>query len=83
MMCRKGISIRCLFDSIIHFHRDSYRLPTDNLDKLRFSPTIETKGETFYKFVFEIDDEPQDTFLRTDALKKGFETINVFNLGKY
>ena len=83
MMRRKGIAGRCLFDSRVHFHWETYHLPMDNLDKLQFSSTVEKKGETFYQFVFELDDEPKDTFLRTDAFKKGFASINGFNLGRY
>ena len=36
-----------------------------------------------FKFEFNIDCEPNDTFLRTENFKKGFVVLNGFNLGRY
>ncbi len=82
MMRKKGIVGRCLLDGKIHFGWNAYPLPMDNLDRLEFTKDIVNGGKTFYKFLFECD-EPADTFLRTDNFRKGFATLNGFNLGRY
>lgn len=38
---------------------------------------------SFYKAKFVINENPLDTFLKTDNFKKGFVIINGFNLGRY
>ncbi len=83
MMRKKGIVGRCLFDYRIHFHWESRHLPMDNLEKLDFESGECLQGEVFHKFLFNVDGKPKDTFLRTDNFKKGFATINGFNLGRY
>lgn len=55
----------------------------DNLEKLSFCDTAAYGAKTFYKFEFRIEDDPRDTFLRTDNFKKGFVVLNGFNLGRY
>lgn len=82
MMRKKGIAGRCLLgENKIHFNWTVYTLPMDNLDKVVYGGKIE-EPTRFYKGKFYID-EPCDTFLLTDNFKKGFVTLNGFNLGRY
>ncbi len=82
MMRKKGIAGRCLIDSKIHFNWNVYTLPMDNLENLSFSKTVPEEKSVFYKGGFELS-ETADTFLRLDNFKKGFVTINGFNIGRY
>lgn len=68
-----------------HFGWDMYSLPMDNLDKLEFTPIDENafSQPAFLRGYLNIDDKPCDTFLRLDGFKKGFVTVNGFNLGRY
>ena len=73
------------FGNQFHFGWDMYALPMDNLDKVDFKPLEETEINcpTFLRGELNIEGKPQDTFLRLDGFKKGFVTINGFNLGRY
>ncbi len=82
MMLKKGIVGRCLIDGKIHFGWDVYPLPMDNLDKLTFAEQT-ASAPMFYKFRFDLNEQPVDTFLRTDNFSKGFAVLNGFNLGRY
>lgn len=88
MMRKKGIVGRCLINNKIHFGWRARHLPMDNLDKLVFDEkkVVCDKldgGNKFYRFRFYVDGPLCDTFLRTDAFKKGFAVLNNFNLGRY
>ena len=82
MMRKKGIAGRCLLGGKIHFDWDVYPLPMDNLAKLAFSQQQFPENTGFYKGSIHID-EPFDTFLKLDNFKKGFVTVNGFNIGRY
>lgn len=82
MMRKKGIAGRCLIDDKIHFNWNVYALPMDNLEKLDFAKTEFSENTAFYRGCLDID-EVCDTFLKVDNFKKGFVTINGFNLGRY
>ncbi len=82
MMRKKGIAGRCLLDNRIHFNWSVYPLPMDNLEKLRFSAEVPTENSVFYRGFLEVD-EPTDTFLKSDNFRKGFVTVNGFNIGRY
>ena len=82
MMRKKGIAGRCLIDSNIHFNWDVYPLPMDNLEMLDFSENKIAEKSAFYRGFIDID-EPCDTFLKLDNFKKGFVTVNGFNIGRY
>ncbi len=82
MMRKKGIAGRCLLDSRIHFNWNVYPLPMDNLEKLVFSSKTPAEKSVFYRGFLQVD-EPKDTFLKTDNFRKGFVTINGFNIGRY
>ena len=82
MMRKKGIAGRCLIDDKIHFNWNVYALPMDNLEKLDFKKTEFSENTAFYRGCLNID-EVCDTFLKLDNFKKGFVTINGFNLGRY
>ena len=73
------------FGNQFHFGWDMYALPMDNLDKVEFKPLeeTETEGPVFLRGELNIEGEPCDTFLRLDGFKKGFVTVNGFNLGRY
>ena len=82
MMRKKGIAGRCLLDGKIHFNWNVYPLPMDNLSNLDFSENQFNEKSGFYKGSVDID-EPYDTFLKLENFKKGFVTINGFNIGRY
>lgn len=82
MMRKKGIAGRTLIDTRIHFHWNVYPLPMDNLDKVTYGTEQPAENSVFYRGYLEIDDA-KDTFLKLDNFKKGFVTINGFNLGRY
>jgi beta-galactosidase len=81
MMRKKGIAGRLLLGRRIHYNWDVYTLPMDNLDAIDFTKAP-TEDARFYKGEFEVD-EACDTFLYLDNFKKGFVTVNGFNLGRY
>ncbi|MBQ7225669.1 MAG: beta-galactosidase [Clostridia bacterium] len=80
MMRKKGIAGRVLLGRRIHYNWDVYTLPMDNLDKLKYGAAEEPSR--FYKGTFTVD-KAADTFLYTDSFKKGFVTVNGFNVGRY
>lgn len=82
MMRKKGINGRCLIDGKIHFNWNVYPLPMDNLSKLDFTKTHFDEKSAFYKGYLDID-SAFDTFLKLDNFKKGFVTVNGFNIGRY
>jgi beta-galactosidase len=82
MMRKKGIAGRCLLDGKIHFNWDVYPLPMNNLSGLDFKENQFKEKSGFYKGYINID-EPCDTFLKLENFKKGFVTINGFNIGRY
>ena len=82
MMRKKGIAGRVLIgQNIIHFGWQVYPLPMTHLDRVTYGKPFEEKAG-FYKGYFTVD-EPADTFLYLDVFKKGFVTLNGFNLGRY
>ncbi len=82
MMRKKGIAGRCLIgNNIIHFGWNVYPLPMTNLDKVVYGKEFK-EPSGFYKGNFRVD-EVADTFIYLDNFKKGFVTINGFNLGRY
>ena len=81
MMRKKGIAGRLLLGGRVHFNWDVYTLPMDNLDKLVFGAD-NTEPSCFYKGTFNVEGA-SDTFLYLDNFKKGFVTLNGFNLGRY
>jgi beta-galactosidase len=82
MMRRKGIVGKCLFNGKIHFDWQVYPLPMDNLDLLTFGTESGEEVSRFYRGTLTVD-HPADTFLRLDNFKKGFVTVNGFNIGRY
>jgi beta-galactosidase len=82
MMRKKGIDGRCLLGGKVHFNWNVYTLPMDNLENVVYSDEIPEEVSRFYKGSFTVD-KCADTFLYLDSFKKGFVTINGFNLGRY
>ncbi len=82
MMRKKGIAGRCLLDGKIHFHWKAWSLPMDHLQGLSFKEGDCSSPSAFYRGSFEVS-QPMDTFLDFSNFKKGFVTINGFNLGRY
>ncbi len=81
---KKG-AVGMSFGNQFHFGWDMYALPLDNLDKVEFKPleSTELAGPVFLRGELNIEGKPADTFLRLDGFKKGFVTVNGFNLGRY
>lgn len=82
MMRKKGIAGRCLLGGKIHFNWDVYPLPMDNLEKLAFAAEQPAEGSVFYKGSLTVSDV-KDTFLKLEHFRKGFVTVNGFNIGRY
>lgn len=82
MMRKKGIAGRCLLNNKIHFDWEVYPLPMDNLDRVAYTEDNIEENSVFYRGYFEID-TLADTFVKLDNFKKGFVTVNGFNLGRY
>jgi len=82
MMRKKGIAGRCLLDGKVHFNWEVYPLPMDNLDKVVYGVEMPEEVSRFYKGHFNVE-KCADTFLYLDNFKKGFVTVNGFNLGRY
>ena len=82
MMRKKGIAGRCLLDGKVHFNWNVYPLPMDNLDKVVYGTEMPEEVSRFYRGHFNVD-KCSDTFLYLDNFKKGFVTVNGFNLGRY
>lgn len=82
MMRKKGIAGRCLLDGKIHFSWNVFPLPMNNLENLNFTKSEFIEKTAFYRGCIDID-ETHDTFLKLDNFKKGFVTINGFNIGRY
>lgn len=82
MMRKKGIPGRLLLgNNIIHFNWEVYPLPMDNLEKVEYNGEF-SEPSCFLKGNFQVD-KVADTFLYLDNFKKGFVTVNGFNLGRY
>ena len=81
---KKGATGIC-FSVQQHFGWDMYSLPMDNLENLEFVPgtDLNINSPVFLRGYLDIEDAPCDTFLRLDGFKKGFVTVNGFNLGRY
>jgi len=80
----KGINNAVCINTASLFNWKMYPLPMDNLDKLNFDSSLESEVPTaFYKGNLVIEDEPCDTFLRTDDFTKGVAFVNGFNLGRF
>ncbi|MBE6683152.1 MAG: beta-galactosidase [Ruminococcaceae bacterium] len=82
MMRKKGIDGRCLLNNKIHFNWTVYPLPMDNLENLEFQSAQTKENTAFYRGYLEVD-EPCDSFIKLDNFKKGFVTVNGFNIGRY
>ena len=54
----------------------------NNLSGVDFTKTQFAEKSGFYKGYIDID-EPCDTFLKLENFKKGFVSINGFNIGRY
>lgn len=54
----------------------------DNLEKVVYSAKRTEENSGFCKGYFEAEDI-YDTFLKPENFKKGFVTINGFNIGRY
>lgn len=80
---KKG-AVGMRFENQYHFGWEMYPLPMQDLTGLAFTPvTVPTVSPAFYRGTLEIKGKPKDTFLRLDGWKKGFVTVNGFNLGRY
>lgn len=81
---RKGISGARFGYQQYLFGWEMHCLPMDDLDKLKFvkAGKFDTQNPTFLRAEFNVD-KPADTFVEIVGGKKGFVTVNGFNLGRY
>lgn len=82
---KKGV-VGIRFGRQYHFGWEMYALPMDNLERLAFRPLSDDdriEQATFLRGEWSIAGKPCDTFLRLDGFRKGFVTVNGFNLGRY
>ncbi len=81
---KKG-AVGMRFENQYHFGWEMYSLPMQELSGLQFSPVREDEASVpaFFRGTLEIAGTPSDTFLRLDGWKKGFVTVNGFNVGRY
>ena len=81
---KKGITGVALVNMQHLFGWEMHCLPMDDLDKLAFTEksTLCTDNPTFLCGEFSVG-EPCDTFVEIVGGKKGFVTVNGFNLGRY
>ena len=61
---------------------ETYTLPMDSLDGLKFSKDTKIDGPGFYKGTFTAK-EQKDCFVHLESFTKGFVFVNGFNLGRY
>lgn len=71
-----------MLNNKIHFNWNAYPLPMDNLEKVAYSTEMPAESSVFFRGSFEIE-IPCDTFVKLESFKKGFVTVNGFNLGRY
>ncbi|MEG0693747.1 MAG: beta-galactosidase, partial [Oscillospiraceae bacterium] len=78
----KGITEGISLERQFLFNYDIYRLPMNHLDKLVFSTAKLYENPAFYRFEFVVK-ECMDTYIDMSQWKKGFVTVNGFNVGRY
>ena len=67
-----------------HFGWEIFPLPMENLSSLKYGRIRKNQAlPAFFKGKFNINDAPQDTFLKIPHGAKGVCWINGFNLGRY
>ena len=86
LLDRKGIVAPVRLGNQLLFHWKMYPLPLDNIDKIEFerssSPKFSKQPQFLHAF-FNIDEQPQDSFVRLDGFKKGLIWINGRLLSRY
>ncbi len=81
---RKGVSGVRYNKIRNHYGWKAYSLPMDDLSGLKFVDiSDEVCCPAFLRGCLEISGEPCDSFIRLDGFKKGFVTVNGFNIGRY
>ena len=81
---RKGITYGAGFGNNYIYHWKAYCLPLDNTGKIDWTPGTSFDGTaTFLYTELNIEDEPHDTFIKTDGFKKGVIIVNGRVLSRY
>ena len=81
---RKGILGGVRIGQAFHFGWETRSLSMDDLSALTFGGVAPFDGEPrFYRGILRIEGTPADTFLAPVGFRKGFVTVNGFNLGRY
>ena len=81
---KKGIFNNIRLADRNHFGWKMTSLTMDDLSGVAYQEGASFTGHpTFLRGRFTVADTPADTFLRLDGFKKGFVTVNGFNLGRY
>ncbi|MBR3768498.1 MAG: beta-galactosidase [Clostridia bacterium] len=86
MVDKKGIVSPVRIGNQLLFHWNTYTLPFSDLSELKFMRPKNVKyGKTpmFLKGNFNIEGEPQDTFIKLDNFKKGLIWVNGKLLSRY
>lgn len=72
-------------NQIIH-HWDNYSLSLDDLSELRFERNLRTKYRktpVFMRGILNIENDPQDTFVKLDGFRRGLIWVNGRLLSRY
>ncbi|MBR3437887.1 MAG: beta-galactosidase [Clostridia bacterium] len=81
---RKGITRGAGFSNNYIYNWKAYCLPLDNTDKIEWTDSTAFDGTaTFLYAELNIEDEPRDTFIKTDGFKKGVIIVNGRVLSRY
>ena len=81
---KKGIFNNIRLADRNHFGWKMTSLTMDDLSGVAYQEGASFTGHpAFLRGRFTVADTPADTFLRLDGFKKGFVTVNGFNLGRY
>lgn len=81
---RKGITHGAGFGNNFVYNWKAYTLPLDNTDKIEWTDCTDFDGTaTFLYGELVIDDEPRDTFVKTDGFGKGVIIVNGRVLSRY
>ena len=84
MFDQKGIIGGVRIGHRFHFGWNHFPMTMDDLSGLQWKDTADTNTlPAFFKGTLTIDSQPCDTFIKAENFKKGFITINGFNIGRF
>ena len=84
MFDQKGILGGVRLAHRFHFGWNHFPMTMDDLSGLQWKDTADIGSvPAFFKGKFTIEGTPCDTFIKAEHFKKGFITVNGFNIGRY